>query len=529
MSLELRRPRLLDRLVSTVLALLASAALLAAVAVSTQIPPSPTALSNREARRIVQAGIEALGGAEALRATETFRYTLRGTSWQLFANRDPEEPPEAWEYERVCAMDPARNRFYGEVVLRRTGYSYVSHTRTVVDGDRGWEASASSRWFMPLQAPAASDYADCAQFFPHRLLADALRHAAGLRSLGRMEVAGRPQDVVTYVSSNGRQSTLALDAASRLPTLYEHLYTRSAVGDAGFGVEFADYETVGKTRVPMRRITYNAGFVSSDARFVEVVLDAPFSGLALEVPDGFVELETEVEEPRVVALTEGVYVLENLPGGFNTLFVAFEDHVLVVEAPESDAPSGIAEQVVDAVRETLPGLPIRYVVLTHHHADHASGARTFLAEGATLVTTPGNARFVERLAAAPFTLEPDALARSPRPVRVELVEGGHRVLADATRRVELYDVGPIPHAEEMLVVYLPGERILFQSDLFNPLTPGGPEPIGYDDPWHGVDVEDTERLLAFIREKELEVERIVGSHGRLARMAELAEAVPMAR
>ncbi len=254
-----------------------------------------------------------------------------------------------------------------------------------------------------------------------------------------------------------------------------------------------------------------------------------FGSVEVYRQDGFVQLQTVSEEPEVVALAEGVYVLENLPGGFNALFVAFADHALVVEAPESDAPSGIAELVVERVRETLPGLPIRYVVLTHHHADHASGARTFLAEGASVVTTPGNERFVERLAAAPFTLEPDALARNPRPVRIELVEGGHRVLEDATRRVELYDVGPIPHAEEMLVVYLPDERILFQSDLFNPVTPSGPEPIGYDDPWHGVDVEDTKHLLAFIREKELDVERIVGSHGRVARMAELAEAIPLAR
>ena len=474
MSLELRRLPPLDRVVSAIRAVFCGATLLAAQSLSAQIPPSPTGHSNREARRIVEAGIAALGGGEAIRSIETFRYTLRGTSWQLFANRDPEQPPEAWEYERVCAMDTERNRFYGDVVLRRIGYDYVSHTRTVVDGEKGWEALVPDRWFLRLEDPSASDLASCAQFLPHRLLSDALLHPAALRSLGRTEIHGRPYDVVTYLASNGRPSTLAFDAASRLPTWYEYLYTRSMVGDASFAVEFGDYEPIGATRIPMRRITYNAGFVSSDARFVEVELENPFGGIALEVPEGFVELETVSAEPDVVALADGVYALRNLPGGYNTLFVAFEDHTLVVEAPESDVPSGIATQVVDAVRETLPGLPIRYVVLTHHHGDHASGARTFLAEGATVVTTPGNAAFVERLAAAHFTLEPDVLARNPQAVRIEIVEGGHRVLEDASRRVELHDVGPIPHAEEMLVVYLPEERILYQSELLNPVTPDGP-------------------------------------------------------
>jgi glyoxylase-like metal-dependent hydrolase (beta-lactamase superfamily II) len=347
--------------------------------------------------------------------------------------------------------------------------------------------------------------------------------------MGRVEIGGRPHDLVTYVASDGRQSTLAFDAYSSLPRLYEYLYTRSATGDASFAAEFRDWESVGATRVPTRRVTYDAGFLSSDARFVEVDLEDPFAGLALGIPPGFVELETVEPEPAVVELAEGVHLLRNLPGGFNALFVAFEDHALVVEAPESDVPSGIAARVIETVRETLPDRPIRYVVLTHHHADHASGARTFLAEGAAVVTTPGNAAFVERLAAAPFTLAPDALARRRSPVRIEIVEDGRRVFEDPSRRVEVYDLGPIPHAEEMLVVHLPAERILYQSDLFNPVTPEGPEPIAYHDAWHGVDPEDTRHLLAYIREEGLDVERIVGSHGRVATLAELergAESAP---
>ena len=38
---------------------------------------------------------------------------------------------------------------------------------------------------------------------------------------------------------------------------------------------------------------------------------------------------------------------------------------------------------------------------------------------------------------------------------------------DAGRRVEVIDIGPSPHAEEMLVVYLPAERLLVQGDLLN--------------------------------------------------------------
>jgi len=32
-------------------------------------------------------------------------------------------------------------------------------------------------------------------------------------------------------------------------------------------------------------------------------------------------------------------------------------------------------------------------------------------------------------------------------------------------------VGPNPHSDGMLVAYLPNERLLYQSDLFEPLSP----------------------------------------------------------
>jgi glyoxylase-like metal-dependent hydrolase (beta-lactamase superfamily II) len=119
------------------------------------------------------------------------------------------------------------------------------------------------------------------------------------------------------------------------------------------------------------------------------------------------------------------------------------------------------------VKELLPGKPIRYAAITHHHDDHAGGTRDYVAEGATIVTTPGNRRYVERMAAARPTIRPDALARRPQPLRVETIAGKRRVLSGGGRTVELIDIGPSPHAEEMLVAWLPNERVLFQGDLLN--------------------------------------------------------------
>lgn len=67
------------------------------------------------------------------------------------------------------------------------------------------------------------------------------------------------------------------------------------------------------------------------------------------------------------------------------MFVEFADFVLAVEAPaeypwletippENMAPSSsLGEQYLDIIQSTVPGKPIRYLALTHHHSDHVGG------------------------------------------------------------------------------------------------------------------------------------------------------------
>jgi hypothetical protein len=118
-------------------------------------------------------------------------------------------------------------------------------------------------------------------------------------------------------------------------------------------------------------------------------------------------------------------------------------------------------------------------------------------------------------------MRPDALAKNPRPARIETIAvGGKRVIGDGERTIELYEVGPL-HCKEMVIAYLPNEEILFQSDLFNPITVNGPDPIEHDAPFHGVYDENPGQLYRKIRDLKLDVRRIAGSHGRVGTIEEL--------
>jgi glyoxylase-like metal-dependent hydrolase (beta-lactamase superfamily II) len=93
---------------------------------------------------------------------------------------------------------------------------------------------------------------------------------------------------------------------------------------------------------------------------------------------------------------------------------------------------------------------------------------------------------------------------------------GKRVISDGERTVELIDIGPNPHAQEMVIAYLPKQRIVFQGDLF--FLPANDAPIG--------PAQDTTLSFARqLRDKKLEVERIASAHGRTATMAEFTRVV----
>jgi len=101
----------------------------------------------------------------------------------------------------------------------------------------------------------------------------------------------------------------------------------------------------------------------------------------------------------------------------------------VVEAPGNDART---EAVLAEVRRTVPNKPVRYVINTHHHSDHAGGLRGYVAEGITIITHELNKPYYERIFRNPHTLNPHNLARAGRTPVIEGV-GERRVLTDGTR------------------------------------------------------------------------------------------------
>src|SRR5688500_15649176 len=168
-------------------------------------------------------------------------------------------------------------------------------------------------------------------------------------------------------------------------------------------------------------------------------------------------------------LGDGLYRLTTGAGSYDSLVVEFRDHIMMLEAGQSEAR---ALAYVAEAKRLVPGKPIRFVMNTHPHSDHTGGLPALVAEGATIVTQANNAPFLEKALNTPRTLLSDTLAKNPRKARIEAL-ATKRVYSDGRRTVEMYHVTPVPHSNGLLIAYIPREKILFQGDFSLP-APGQP-------------------------------------------------------
>lgn len=188
------------------------------------------------------------------------------------------------------------------------------------------------------------------------------------------------------------------------------------------------------------------------------------------------------------------------------MLVEFSDHLVLIEAPRDDSRT---LAVIAKARELRPDKPLTQIVSTHHHFDHSGGVRAAISEGLTIIAQANSVPFHREVAGRPHTIAPDALARNPQPLKIEQV-GDELALTDGTMTVNLYHIAGNPHADTLLMAYLPRERLLIEADVFNPGT-GQPAP-----PF-------VPNLLENVTKRKLRVDRIVPVHGRISGYDELVK------
>ena len=150
----------------------------------------------------------------------------------------------------------------------------------------------------------------------------------------------------------------------------------------------------------------------------------------------------------------------------NAGFVITGDGVVVIDALGS--PSLGAELIASIRRMTIE--PIRYVIVTHYHADHVYGLQAFKEVGAEIIAHPAGREYLNSDAARlrletsrkdlfPWIDEKTRLVPADRWLETE-----DTVLQIGSYEFRIRHVGPA-HTPEDLVVYVSKAGVLFAGDL----------------------------------------------------------------
>jgi glyoxylase-like metal-dependent hydrolase (beta-lactamase superfamily II) len=258
----------------------------------------------------------------------------------------------------------------------------------------------------------------------------------------------------------------------RVETWVEH----PVLGDLHVDTAYSNYQDFGGLKVPGRIVRKQAGLPAFEATITSATANPPNLAELLTPPQqqgrggapagaggGAAPAPPAVQSEK---LADGVY---RITGGYVALAVDMKDHIVVLESGQNEA-RGLA--VMAEARRAIPNKPIRYLVNTHAHFDHASGLAPFAAEGITIITHENNEEFLQKALGAPRTLVGDSLAKANRKPKIESV-GDRKVLRSDTRTIELHHVKNLQHSDGMLIAFLPKERILFTGD-FNVPAAGAP-------------------------------------------------------
>jgi glyoxylase-like metal-dependent hydrolase (beta-lactamase superfamily II) len=145
--------------------------------------------------------------------------------------------------------------------------------------------------------------------------------------------------------------------------------------------------------------------------------------------------------------TNNVYIFRN--GNHQSIFIVTNDGVIATDPVAYGRPQGGAAYVAEIKKVT--DKPIRYLVYSHHHFDHAAGGQPFKDAGARIIA---HKRANERL----------AVLKDPATPLADETFDKKRTLTLGGTALELTYVG-LNHSDSTLVMRLPTEKIIFVVDV----------------------------------------------------------------
>lgn len=443
--------------------------------------------SAQDTKGILEATIKNMGDVKAI------QYSGSGAQFSLGQSVNPDTP-----WPRTELKSFTRTVDYDKLASRNDAVGPQAPLATqFLAGDKAWNLSASN--VATAQPAAVTDRQIQVWLTPHGFLKGAIANKGAVKR-GKVTT-------VTYTAM-GKYRVVGTISADNLVEKVETRVYNPVLGDMQVETTYSDYREFGGFRFPTRIIQKQGGHPVLDLTVTEAKTSAQ---LDVTVPDPVLKATPPVVTVKSEKLSDGVWYVAG--GSHHSVLVEFSDHLALIEAPLNEERS---LAVIAEAKKLVPAKPIRYLINTHYHFDHSGGLRTYVAEGATIVTHESNKTFYEATFKAPHTLNPDRQWREKKKAKI-LPVGAKHVMSDKNRTMELHLIQGNPHNTGFMMAWLPAEKLLVEVDAYTPQAPDAAPPRTPN--------AASVNLFENIERLKLDVDRIAALHGRVATIADLKRTI----
>jgi hypothetical protein len=481
------------------------------------------------AASLATAAADALGGRDRIQAVRSIRMIGYGElidGFGLSNNAADRYAPmrlnNILEMERTFDVANERMRVQER---RRTNFTFanaganegLNRVNEAVDGQIAYNVGANGA----TRAGGNAAIERRLRFFTHPVTAVRTALKAGT-ALGPIRREGNTA-VFSVTTAQNDEFDLGIDPVSSLPYFVRWIIPQQNFGEVTYTTYFTAYMPVNGVQMPSGFTTMQDWRDQTQERLYidRNVVDGPIADIAAPASvtapaaapaaGGRAGGPAQAGAPQAggaggggrggapaapVQLAPGVWRV-----GGSTVF-EFGDHMVMYEANGSEAALTARVQLVN---QLVPGKPLTHAIVSHHHDDHASGLRTAVALGLTIISHWSNEETFRELTERKTTKYHDALSRSGQRLKFVPVKD-HLELKDARNEVDIYHVINNNHMASGLIAHVPAARLLVEADLTTP---------NWDYQWWGGS------LLDNIEYRKIAVDRVSPVHGVVAPLSDL--------
>jgi len=420
------------------------------------------------ASEVLDRAVAAHGGAELLDRTLNVRLSFTGTY------RDENHYARPWAHKDYRLV--GATVYSADLRAMKSEVTFYDGDRpipsfTIVGPTNGLRLNGGrSRPDSIAGEELESSLREELELLPQEYLRQARAGAASLRLLSGSE----DYEVVAYTLGSGEGRALFFDAGTHLLMRVERIGHWKHKCDRLEWRTFADYFEQNGIKVPRRSEAHIEGS-STQHNFISEVTKIEFGAgvntgeLTIPPPfragfEGWTLEKTKAENPNALLpfhdLGKSAYIIELPSSTSRSLLVAFSNFAVIVEAGDY---SEISARLLATADHVLPGKPVRYVAMSHHHPLYASGLRPYAQRGITILATAGDVSYYRDLTTRPYRIHPDQQQRNPRESKFEVIDSV-RIITDGKQRLEFHEFGYSTHTDEFLLTYLPSHKLIVTGD-----------------------------------------------------------------